>query len=220
MLARWDWQFHWVNRGYGSFEDFLSTLRSRKRKNIRRERRQVREAGIRYIRKTGEELSEEDLDFVYYCYRRTFQAHGNHAALSRQFFSDLAAGCRDRLLVIMAERDAQPLAMSLYLAGGGRLYGRYWGCTEELPGLHFETAYYQGMDYCIEHGIAVFESGAQGEHKISRGFTPVRTRSYHLVRDELFRAAIADALERESEWLTQYREELARHEPYRVESPP
>ena len=108
--------------------------------------------------------------------------------------------------------------MSLFLAGGGRLYGRYWGCTEELPGLHFETAYYQGIEYCIRQGIAVFESGAQGEHKISRGFVPRQTGSYHYLRDERFRGAVAAYLERERAWMGEYREQLAPHEPFRCDA--
>ena len=108
--------------------------------------------------------------------------------------------------------------MSFFLSGGGRLYGRYWGCMEEVPGLHFEAAYYQGIEFCIEHGIRVFESGAQGEHKISRGFVPSETRSFHLVRNEAFRQAIAEFLSRESHGLDEYRAQLATHDPFRRDS--
>ena len=109
--------------------------------------------------------------------------------------------------------------MSLFLAGGGKLYGRYWGCVEEIPALHFEAAYYQGIEHCIRHGIEVFESGAQGEHKISRGFMPARTRSWHYLRDATFRAAIAEHLERERAWQAGYRGQLAQHDPFREEAP-
>ena len=218
LLERRDLQFHWFNREYSSFDNFLQQLRSRKRKNIRRERRQVQDAGIRFEWKTGREMNRQDLDFVYRCYSNTFHAHGNHAALKPAFFRLLSDGLADRVQVSLAKREDKPVAMSLFLTGGGRLYGRYWGCVEEVPGLHFEAAYYQGIEFCIEHGIEVFESGAQGEHKISRGFIPSRTRSWHLVRHEGFRSAIAEYLKRESHWLGGYHDELMQHNPYRRDS--
>jgi len=217
LLRRQDWQFHWHNEGYGDFDDFLEQLRSRKRKNIRRERRQVRDAGVEFRCLSGSEVSAEELDFLYRCYVSTFRAYGNHPALSRSFFGALAGALEERFVLVIASRAEQPLAMSLFLAGGGRLYGRYWGCVEEMPGLHFETAYYQGIEFCIRNRIGVFESGAQGEHKISRGFLPRQTRSYHYVREPRFREAIAQYLERERAWTEEYREQLAHHDPYRAD---
>ena len=217
LLARSDWQFHWFNREYSGFEDFLAGLRSKKRKNIRRDRRLVFDAGIRFVHRTGSELSPNDVDFVHACYQQTFLEHGNHPALNRDFFVRLARDMPDQVMVVFAVREDKPLAMSFFLQGGGRLYGRYWGTMEYVPGLHFETAYHQGIEYCIAHGLSVFEPGAQGEHKISRGFTPSRTHSFHLVRDPLFRAAIADYLRREQEWLQDYRQQLKEHEPFRSE---
>ena len=217
LLPRQDWQFHWHNEGFGDFDEFLEQLRSRKRKNIRRERRQIEEAGVEFRWVRGGEVSVDELEFLYRCYISTFQAYGNHPALTPAFFATLAAELNERFILVIASRAGQPLAMSLLLAGGGRLYGRYWGCVEELPGLHFETAYYQGIEYCIRNGIAVFESGAQGEHKISRGFLPRQTRSYHFVREPRFRAAIAHYLERECAWMQDYREQLAQHDPYRAD---
>jgi len=219
LLARSDWQFHWFNHGYGCFEDFLSTLRSKKRKNIRRDRRIVEQNGIRFIHRSGEDLLPEELEFVITCYRQTFLEYGNHPALTPAFFASLAARMPRSLLIVLALREERPLAMSLFLEGGGRLYGRYWGCIEQVPGLHFETTYHQGIEYCIRHGLRVFEPGAQGEHKISRGFEPVQTRSFHLVRDPLFRTAIADFLNREKHWLEKYRQQLTAHMPFRVEDP-
>jgi predicted N-acyltransferase len=219
VLERKDWQFHWHNQGFADFEDFLELLRSRKRKNIRRERQQVREAGVEFRWLHGSDIGKAELDFLYRCYLRTFQSYGNHPALSLTFFERIASALDDGFVLILALRDEAPLAMSLCLAGGGRLYGRYWGCLEEIPGLHFETAYYQGIEYCIRHGIDVFESGAQGEHKISRGFVPRQTGSYHYLRDERFRGAVAGYLERERAWMDEYREQLAHHEPYRCEAP-
>jgi hypothetical protein len=219
LLRRKDWQFHWHNEQYGDFDNFLDKLRSRKRKNIRRERRQVRESGIRFRRINGSELQPAELEFVYRCYISTFKAYGNHPALRKEFFSQLANQLQERFLVVLASRDDEAIAMALFLAGGGRLYGRYWGCTENIPGLHFEVAYYQGIEYCIEHGITVFESGAQGEHKISRGFQPAQTHSFHHVREKVFRAAIAEHLLRENSWLNEYREQLSSQDPFRREAP-
>jgi len=219
LLTRSDWQYHWRNQGYASFDDFLGTLRSRKRKNIRRERRQVRDAGIRFHWKSGAELDEQDLEFVHSCYVSTFRVYGNHPVLTKTFFASIAEKLDKGFLVSVASRGDQPLAMSLFLAGGGRLYGRYWGCIEEVPGLHFEAAYYQGIDYCIQQKFEVFESGAQGEHKISRGFMPAKTRSFHFIEDEAFRGAIADYLSREAIWMAEYREQLGRHDPFRRDRP-
>jgi predicted N-acyltransferase len=218
LLPRQDWQFHWVNEGYSGFDDFLERLRARKRKNVRRERRQVEDAGIRFRWLRGSELGDPELDFVQRCYGETFRQYGNHAALNREFFARLAATLGDGLRVAFALREGQPLAMSLYLHGGGRLYGRYWGCLEQVPGLHFETAYYQGIEFCIANGVGVFESGAQGEHKVSRGFRPAATRSFHYLREAAFRGPIARYLQQEKAWMLEYREQLARHDPFRSEA--
>ncbi|MCU0988565.1 MAG: GNAT family N-acetyltransferase [Xanthomonadales bacterium] len=215
LLPRQDWQFHWVNEGYSGFDGFLERLRARKRKNVLRERRQVEEAGIRFRWLRGRELGDPELEFVQRCYGETFRQYGNHAALNREFFARLAATLGDGLCVAIALRDQRPLAMSLYLQGGGRLYGRYWGCLEQVPGLHFETAYYQGIEFCIANGIGVFESGAQGEHKISRGFRPAATHSFHYLREAAFREPIARYLRQEKVWMLEYREQLAQHDPFR-----
>lgn len=219
LLARSDWQFHWYNEGYKSFDDFLLRLRSRKRKNIRRERRQVQEAGFRFDWKSGAEIDADDAGFIQQCYASTFHAYGNHPVLKESFFLALAAGLQDRFQVCFASREGERLAMSLFLSGGGRLYGRYWGCLQEIPGLHFESAYYQGIEYAIRNGIEVFESGAQGEHKVSRGFMPEKTRSFHFIDNEPFREAIAVFLAREKDWLDEYRDELLKHSPYRQDCP-
>ncbi|NND56298.1 MAG: GNAT family N-acetyltransferase, partial [Xanthomonadales bacterium] len=149
------------------------------------------------------------------CYTSTFDAYNNHPVLEESFFTRVAGGLGDGLQVCFASREGERLAMSLFLHGGGRLYGRYWGCLEEIPGLHFEAAYYQGIEFCIRNRIDVFESGAQGEHKVSRGFMPERTRSSHFIRNEAFREAIGTFLSREKGWLEEYRAELLQHDPYR-----
>lgn len=215
LLARHDWQFHWHNQGYTRFDDFLDALKSRKRKAIRRERRRVADQGIEFIWKTGTELTREDLAFVYRCYVSTFAHYGNHPALTPDFFAAIARDMGHAVRVVFALQDAKRVAMGFFLTGGGRLYGRYWGCTEDLSGLHFETAYYQGIELCIREKLDVFESGAQGEHKIARGFVPVATRSYHYIEAEDFRRAIADYLKKEQAWMSDYRRQLARHDPYR-----
>jgi predicted N-acyltransferase len=216
LLPRQDCQFHWRNRGYGHFEDFLATLKSKKRKNIRQERRQVASAGIRFERKHGSELTSREIAFIHRCYQRTFHAHGNYPALTPACFEMLVEGMPDQVLAVLAYEDDTPLAMSLYFTGAGVLYGRYWGTMRDVAALHFETAYYQGIEYCIEHSLKRFESGAQGEHKIARGFEPVQTRSYHHIEHQGFRAAIADYLEREAEWVDSYRGEIELHEPFKV----
>ena len=215
LLQRRDWQFHWRNRGYADFEAFLGELRSRKRKNVRRERAQLREAGVTVDWKAGGELDADDLAFVYGCYIDTFHQYGNYPALKPDFFARLARELGDGFQVAFAAIEGRRLAMAVFLAGGGRLYGRYWGCVEERPGLHFEVAYYQGIEFCIRNRIDVFESGAQGEHKIGRGFLPSATWSCHHVEHAGFRAAIAAHLERERAWTDDYRERADAMSPFR-----
>lgn len=217
LLPRCDWQFHWHNQNFECFEEFLTTLRSKKRKNMVRDRRLVRDAGVSFRRLSGTELEEEQLDFIFACYQRTFLLHGNHPALNREFFARLLQHMPEAIMVVMAFRDDQPIAMSFFLQGGGRLYGRYWGCLEDLPGLHFETAYHQGIEHCIETGLQVFEPGAQGEHKISRGFSPVRTNSFHHICDPRFSEAIERYLQQEAAWVSEYGQRLQDHLPFRQE---
>lgn len=219
LLPRSACQFHWFKRGYTSFEDFLAHLRAKKRKNILRDRRLVHAAGIRFVRRRGDELSASERDFVFACYQQTFLEYGNHPALNRAFFDQLYRDMAAAIVVVLAQREGQPIAMSFFLQGGGRLYGRYWGCLETHSGLHFETAYHQGIEYCIDHGLQVFEPGAQGEHKISRGFEPVLTRSFHHIQDPIFGRAIGQFLQREGDWVRQYRHDLAEHNPFRSPTP-
>ena len=216
-LARSDLQFHWHNAGYASFEAFLAALSSKKRKNLRQERAQVARAGIRVRRVSGDIATREDIATAHQLYCRTFDDKGNHAALTLDFFEHLARQLGQRLLLVLAERDAGILAMALCLRSSDTLYGRYWGCFEEVPGLHFECCYYQGIEYCIEQGLQRFEPGAQGEHKLARGFLPQLTHSSHYLPMPAFREAVARSLEDERRWLAQYRHELLAHSPYRAE---
>ncbi|HUD40416.1 MAG TPA: GNAT family N-acetyltransferase [Dokdonella sp.] len=213
-LARGDWQFHWHNRGWRDFEDFLAALASKKRKNIRHERAQVARAGIRCTPMHGGELDEATWDAVHRLYRRTFDAHGNYAALTPAFFRHLGRALPTRSIVVLCRHGAELIAMALFLRSADTLYGRYWGADAEVPGLHFEACYYQGIDYCLREGLSRFEPGAQGEHKVARGFLPVATRSYHHLVDGRFRAAVADALQRERDLLDRYRDDVLVHSPY------
>jgi len=214
-LARTDLQFHWHNTGYACFEDFLAALSSKKRKNLRQERAQVARAGIRLRRVHGDAASEEEIAVAHRLYCRTFDDKGNHAALTLDFFRHLARALGRGLLLVLAERGDEVIAMALCLRSADTLYGRYWGCFEEVPGLHFECCYHQGIEYCIEQGLTRFEPGAQGEHKLARGFLPTATHSSHFLPMAVFREAVARSLEDERRWLAQYRQELLAHSPYR-----
>lgn len=214
-LARGDWQFHWENRGWSSFDEFLGALSGKRRKAIRQERAKIARAGWSFALRTGHELDADELDFAYLCYARTFADKGNYPALTRAFFGHLARAMPESLLIAFAMRDRERVAMALFLRGERTLYGRYWGSEGYFPGLHFECCYYQGIEFCIANGIARFEPGAQGEHKLPRGFLPVRTRSRHFVADPRMRAAIARSLEHEASWLERHGRTLAEHSPYR-----
>jgi predicted N-acyltransferase len=214
-LARSDWQFHWRNRGWRDFDEFLDALRARKRKNIRHERQQVVRAGVHCEIRHGDELDAADWRIVHRRYRATFDAHGNHPALTEGFFLHLGRELSRQVVVVLCRRGGTIIAAALFLRDSTALYGRYWGAREPIPGLHFEACYYQGIEYCLAHGLQRFEPGAQGEHKVARGFMPQATRSFHRIFDPRFSAAIADALEREALALETYRSELLAHDPYR-----
>lgn len=214
-LAREDVQFHWHNRGWPDFEAFLADLQPKKRKNLRQEREKVQRAGYRFRVVHGDEASATDLEAMYYFYCRTFADYGNHPALSLEFFRHLATAMPRQLVLVLAERAGEVAAGALCLRGGDTLYGRYWGASENAPGLHFETCYHQGIEYCLREKLAVFEPGAQGVHKIARGFLPVATRSHHHVADPRFAAALAEWCAQEREAVGRHRASLLGHHPYR-----
>jgi len=216
FLIRSNLQFHWENRGYGQMDDFLATLTQVKRKKLRQERRRVFEAGIQFRWLSGREIDSESLRFLYLCYVQTYLLHGHAPYLNLDFFERLHDRLPEALVLILAQRRGRSVAAALNIRHGNRLYGRYWGSTEFVPGLHFETCYMQGMEYCIAHDIQVFEGGAQGEHKLARGMLPVLTYSAHWLDDPVFRPAIADFLERETPFVHEYLEELRAHSPYRA----
>jgi len=215
MLERSGVQFHWRNPGYASFDAFLAALSHDKRKKIRQERRRVAEAGVRIRRLTGREATGADWDFFTACYRRTYRAHRSTPYLDRAFFGMIAERMPDALLLVIAERDGRPIAAALDVFGADVLYGRYWGSVEHVPGLHFEACYYQGMEFCIERGIALFEGGAQGEHKHARGFLPEATRSFHWLAHPAFNRAVDEFLAREGAGIASYVDELNERSPFK-----
>lgn len=217
LLLRRGVQFHWTNPGYASFDEFLATLTHDKRKKIRQERRKVRAAGITLRRKTGPEITSADWDFFARCYALTYRAHRSTPYLNRAFFARLGETLPDHVLLVLAERAGRPVAAALDLYSPEALYGRYWGAVEHVPCLHFEACYYQGLEFCIERGIGAFEGGAQGEHKLARGLVPTVTDSWHWLEHPEFRDAVDRFLERETDAITHYVDEL--EGPFRREPP-
>lgn len=213
-LARSDVQFHWHNAGYADFDGFLATFNHKKRKNIRQERAQVARTGLRLERRGGASLTPALWKQVHALYAANFDAKGNHAALTEDFFVQLGQRLGDVAQLALAWRGDTVVAMALLLRSARVLYGRYWGASEVVPGLHFELCYYQGIEYAIEQGLERFEPGAQGRHKLARGFLPVRTHSRHYLAHPDFRRAVRDALEHEAESVDGYAEELMEHSPY------
>ncbi|MEY4685293.1 MAG: hypothetical protein RLZ25_1752 [Pseudomonadota bacterium] len=218
LIHRIGCQFHWKNQGYRDFRDFLETLTAKRRKEILRERRKVKEAGIAIQRRSGGELSANDWMRFHELYRSTFEKHANFPALTLGFFQSIGKTMGDKLLLIEALSANQVVASAFFMVGENTLYGRYWGAIEEVPTLHFEVCYYQGIEFAIEKGLLVFEPGAQGEHKISRGFLPVKTHSYHWIGHEGFRDAIARHVILENRQMQTYIRNCNERSPYRSES--
>lgn len=209
-------QFYWYNRGYRSFDDFLATLRSSRRKNVRRERRIVATQDITLERKTGDDISDEEWHGFYRCYVDTYRKRSGHDGyLNRDFFDRLRTSMAAQLMLTVARRHGDIIACSLFLHDSRRLYGRYWGALGEFSCLHFETCFYQGIEFCIERGLGEFDPGTQGEHKLMRGFEPVKTSSYHWIADRRFRAAIAEFLNHERRSTERYRQEAETYLPYK-----
>lgn len=210
-------QFHWTNAGYKSFDEFLAVLSHDKRKKLKQDRKYVARAGITYRHLTGPAITEKNLRFFYSCYANTYKEHWSSPYLTLEFFLRLHELCPTYIVLVLAEREGKPVACALNIRGGRELYGRYWGTTEFISGLHFETCYAQSIEYCINEGISAFEGGAQGEHKIARGLLPVKTYSAHWIADERFASAIHDFLEREREAVESYTTQLGESSPYRRE---
>ncbi len=215
-LPRFDWQYHFHNRGYGDFEALLAEFTHKKRKNIRQERRHALSCGLAIEWMDGVDMRESDLDALHALYLETFDRKGNTAALTRAFFSMIRQRMPASFHAAVARRGERIVAAAIYFSSTTTLYGRYWGAREELPGMHFELCYYQAIEYVLRNGLNCCEPGAQGEHKIARGFLPTRTRSAHLIAHPDFRRAIRGALDREALALREYRAELDAHSPFRA----
>ena len=215
FLQRNDQQFHWLNKGYSSFDEFLGELSSSKRKNLRKERARVRDEGIAFDWLTGGDITEADWDHFYRFYMDTGSRKWGRPYLTRDFFSRIGETMADEILLVMAKRDGRPIAGALNLFGEGALFGRNWGSTEYVPFLHFETCYYQAIDFAIAKGLAKVEAGAQGEHKLLRGYMPTPTYSAHFIAHPDLRQAIGDFLARERRVVAENIEVLSEHGPFK-----
>jgi hypothetical protein len=214
-LQRTDQQFHWPNRGYTDFEAFLETFQSRKRKQVRRERRDALAGGVEIDELTGAAITEAHWDAFYAFYMDTGGRKWGRPYLNRKFFSLIGARMADRILLVMAKRNGRYFAGALNLIGAEAIYGRYWGAVEDQPFLHFEVCYYRAIDFAIRHGLQRVEAGAQGEHKLARGYLPTTTHSAHFIVDPGFRAAVEHYLARERREVAYTQEILNEHAPYR-----
>ena len=217
FLPRIGTQYHWFNRDYETFDDFLGALSSRKRKTVRRERRDALANGLTISQLHGAEIKPIHWDAFWRFYQDTGARKWGTPYLTRPFFSIIAETMQDEILLILAERDGFPIAGALNFIGGDTLYGRYWGCTEDHPFLHFELCYYQAIDFAIANKLACVEAGAQGEHKIARGYEPVATKSYHWIRDPGFRNAIEQYLKSETAQGEAEIDILSRYTPFKKE---
>ena len=215
FLQRTGQQFHWQNQGYASFDDFLAGLASRKRKTVRKEREQALAAGLTVELVTGTALTQAHWDAFFRFYIETGSRKWGSPYLNRKFFSLLGEAMPERCLLVLAQRGGRYVAGALNLIGGDCLYGRYWGAIEHHPCLHFELCYYQAIEYAITHGLARVEAGAQGEHKLARGYMPAPTYSAHWIRDAGFRKAVARYLVEERTQVRREREMLAEYGPYK-----
>ncbi|ATE60276.1 GNAT family N-acetyltransferase [Thauera sinica] len=219
LLIRQGVQFHWTNTGYRDFDDFLVGLNHEKRKKIRQERRRSAAHGLDLCWLDGHTASSDDWAFFFRCYATTYALHRSTPYLNARFFSGLARRQPETVRLLIAARAGQPVASAFFLCDRRTLYGRYWGAIEHLPFLHFELCYYQAIEYCIRHGLAIFEGGAQGEHKLARGLLPVTTRSAHWIADPRFRHAVNDYLARETAGVELYLDELTERTPFRLQPP-
>lgn len=216
-LRRKDCQFHWRNRGYQTFADFVATFRAEKRKKAQRERRRIRESGIEFRTLSGEQMDRELWDIVFGFSAATFEVRGHEHYLSARFFRSVSAALPGAVMVKLAEFKGRPIAAAIFFRGGDTLYGRYWGAAAQFDSLHFEACYYQGIDYCIEQGLQRFEPGTQGEHKVPRGFEPTETWSAHWIADPRFRRAIDHYLHQERDAVDEYIRQVNEHVPFRQE---
>jgi len=215
MMVRHDCQFHWHNDNYRDFNDFLARLSSRKRKNIIKERLSVATAGVTIKRLNGHQANAQDWQKMAHFYQRTFNEKWGIATLNLAFFKAIARKLPEQILLVLAEQNEQCIAGALMFASDSRLYGRFWGCDKTIKGLHFEACYYQGIEYCIENKLSIFEPGAQGEHKVARGFIPTLTRSAHYLLQDHFKQSIKQFIAHEKSSVLEYIEAMNQHIPYK-----
>lgn len=216
LIQRMGCQFHWRNAGYRDFQDYLDRLTAKRRKEIKRERRQVAEAGIEIQRVMGHETSAETWTLFHRLYQRTFDKHGNYPALSAAFFKQIGQKMGEKIMLVLAHRHGDLIAAGFFMIGADVLYGRYWGAIEDVPSLHFEVCYYQGLEFCLERGLNSFQPGAQGEHKVSRGFEPTATWSAHWIADPNLRKAISQHVKLERRDMEDYMRALELRLPFRA----
>ncbi len=214
LIERRDCQFHWFNQDYESFDAFLATFTAEKRKKAKRERRRVADAGIEFDTRLGGDIDGALWQTVYPFYADTFYRHGHEPYLNLDFFKRIAATMPEQLMLKIARVRTEPIAVAIFFVGADALYGRYWGAGGNFHSLHFETCYYQGIDYCIEKRLRRFEPGTQGEHKVPRGFVPTLTGSAHYIVDARFAAAIRDFAAREARGVDRYAAAVSAHVPY------
>lgn len=221
LITRHDCQFHWINQDYRDFDDFLATFSAKKRKNVRQERRKVADANVTLRQLDGHTASDTDWEQFAFFYRHTFESKWGIPTMNFGFFREMAQALGEQVLLIMADnREGECIAGSLMFRSDTRLYGRHWGCTEYFDSLHFEACYYQGIEYCIKHGLQVFEPGAQGQHKVARGFIPTLTKSSHWLREAVFRQPIANHALHEQRSVAHYMASINEHLPYRPDKIP
>ena len=209
-------QFHWRNKNYESFNDFLTDMSHKKRKNIRRERRRITDAGIKYIAISNDQINAQHTDEMFNFYTRTIQRYGAQQYLNREFFERITSDMPESVLFLFAKCENVFLAGGLFYIGDNALYGRYWGANNDYHSLHFETCYYQPIEYCINNGLQLFEAGAQGEHKLARGLLPIKTYSYHWLNDPHFMSAVEQYTKEENSHIDRYTELLGAHSPFRA----
>lgn len=218
LLERSGIQYHWFNKNYSSFDHFLDAFNSRKRKDLRKERSRIEAQGIKFRRLNGQDVSQNELEIFYQFYAATYLKRGRAPYLNIDFFQAIFSSMPEQILLVFAEFEGRPIAGALSFMDSTTLYGRYWGCAEEYDALHFETCYYQGIEYCIEKGLKRFDPGAQGEHKIKRGFEPIKTYSYHAISSVPFNRAIQRFLVEEGRSIDAYIPELANRLPFKEQS--
>lgn len=208
-------QFHWFNRGYANFEDYLGHFSSRKRKNTLKERQKIKEQNIHIETKTGADISEKDIRFFYYCYQVTHFRHHHRGYLNEAFFQQLRQTMSNQTLLVMAFKDEKPIASSWFMFDDKSLYGRYWGSLGEFDSLHFECCYYQGIEFCIQNKLSHFDPGTQGEHKISRGFEPVLSHSHHHLLLPEFNQAVGEFVNQEKDYVLEYATQCKQKLPFK-----